>query len=77
MKIDPRQPIMFDTDAAPGLGRGYWQLNPPPEFDWSDTLENSSAPDAGENRVGRVAQLFFFAIVMGIIAFAALDMVIR
>ncbi|RYE98093.1 MAG: hypothetical protein EOO77_37860 [Oxalobacteraceae bacterium] len=77
MKIDPRQPIMFDTDAAPGLGRGYWQLNPPPEFDWSDTPENSSQPNARENRVRRVAQLTFCATVIGIIAFAALDMIIR
>lgn len=28
MQIDPSQPIMFDNDAMPGLGAGYWQVNP-------------------------------------------------
>jgi len=28
MQIDPNQPIMFDNDAMPGVGRGYWQVNP-------------------------------------------------
>lgn len=28
MQIDPRQPIMFDTDSAPGKGTGMWQVNP-------------------------------------------------
>lgn len=28
MQIDPSQPIMFDSDAMPGLGAGYWQVNP-------------------------------------------------
>ena len=28
MQIDPSQPIMFDNDTMPGLGAGYWQVNP-------------------------------------------------
>ena len=28
MQIDPKQPIMFDNEAMPGIGRGYWQPNP-------------------------------------------------
>lgn len=28
MQIDPNQPIMFDNDAMPGVGNGYWQVNP-------------------------------------------------
>lgn len=27
MRIDPSRPIMFDNDAMPGLGAGYWQVN--------------------------------------------------
>jgi len=28
MKIDPSQPIMFDNDTNPGVGAGWWQVNP-------------------------------------------------
>jgi hypothetical protein len=28
MQIDPSQPIMFDSDSAPGKGTGMWQINP-------------------------------------------------
>ncbi len=28
MQIDPSQPIIFESDAFPGRGSGYWQTDP-------------------------------------------------
>ncbi|RYG55792.1 MAG: hypothetical protein EON56_05130 [Alphaproteobacteria bacterium] len=28
MQIDPLQPIMFDNETNPGVGAGWWQVNP-------------------------------------------------
>jgi hypothetical protein len=77
VKIDPTQPIYFDTDIKAGTGRGFWQLNPPPEFDWSETSEGDYASAAEKTWVGRFVQRLFFAVVLGVIATGALDMVIR
>lgn len=77
MKIDPRQPIYFDTDITAGTGRGFWQLNPPAEFDWSETSDVDDTSDAEKTWVGRIVQRLFLALVLGLIAAGALDMVTR
>ena len=77
MKIDPRQPIYFDTDITAGTGRGFWQISPPPEFDWNDIPDVADASDAKTTRLGRIKQRLFVAGVLGVIAAGALDMVVR
>jgi hypothetical protein len=61
MKIDHRQPIMFDKDGPGGHGAGYWQANPLGAFQ-DDIPKTRLAHTRGE----RVLQ---FAVGGAIISF--------
>lgn len=77
MQIDPRQPIIFDTDAAPGCGMGYWQVNPRSPTDWDDGLGGTGPSISTNTLVGRIAYRLVFAVVLGGITLGGLDMLLR
>jgi len=56
MQIDPSQPIMFDTDAAPGRGTGMWQVN----------TYSTSSHDGRAN--GKGSSIIFFIALAIVIA---------
>ncbi|MHA0337229.1 hypothetical protein [Sphingomonas aquatilis] len=70
---------MFDNDAMPGIGRGYWQANPFGAFNHADDDMQFPAR-AGENaspRTVKFAQAAIFTVsavgllvVGGVLAFA-------
>jgi hypothetical protein len=72
MQIDPSQPIIFDTDSAPGRGIGYWQNN----FDHGGEWDDESSPRA-DTATARVVQRIVFAMIVGGITLGALDMFLR
>jgi hypothetical protein len=57
MQIDPSQPIMFDSESAPGKGTGMWQVNP---FYDSDVYGGSKANGTSFERKVR----FWFALTI-------------
>jgi hypothetical protein len=58
MQVDPRQPIMFDSDTMPGLGAGYWQMS-----QFMDDDAHNVAPIAND-RTSKIAR-FCFAVLIG------------
>jgi len=72
MQIDPGQPIMFDTESAPGRGTGYWQMDPGRAYDWG---EHPSA--RSDTRAGRIVNRMVLVAVFVGIPLAALDMLLR
>lgn len=74
MQIDPNQPIMFDNDAMPGIGRGFWQPNPFGAFNHGDdNTQFSSRPGGNASpRTVRMAQAAVFTIsVVGLLVVGA------
>ncbi|MDJ0277649.1 hypothetical protein QLH51_12665 [Sphingomonas sp. 2R-10] len=79
MQIDPNQPIMFDNETMPGIGRGYWQPNPFGAFNHDDDNMRFASRN-GKNaspRTVRLAQAAVFTVsavgllvVGGVLAFA-------
>ena len=79
MLIDPSQPIIFDTDTAPGRGIGYWQINPRRSYFLDDGVEDgdeTGTPEP-ESLTTKVTRRLFLAIVFGGIAIGAADMLLR
>lgn len=66
MKIDFKQPIMFDTPSQPGWGTGFWQMKPPSLRD--DASYDSEQP--------RVVKFLLFTLVFGGIALGGLHMLL-
>ena len=58
MQFDPINPMIFDTDAMPGRGSGYWHVNP-----YSSSNVSESTPSSGK----RTAVIFLIALT-GILA---------
>lgn len=72
MQIDPSQPIMFDSDAPPGRGTGYWQMDPGRAHDW----DNGASPDT-DTLAGRIVNQIVLIMVFIGLPLAALDMILR
>jgi len=72
MRIDPTQPIMFDSDSPPGRGTGYWQVGPDRGDDWDD----DTSPRI-DNRTTRILDRFLWTALFLGLPVAALDMMLR
>lgn len=68
MQIDPNQPIMFDNEAMPGIGRGYWQANPFARINDDDgnTQFGSAETNNASPRTVRAMQIAVFSTAIGI-----------
>jgi hypothetical protein len=67
MLIDPRQPIIFDSDAMPGHGTGSWQMFP---FEDSDT--RCVTPYATD-RTSQIARIIVAFIISGIVVVGGIN----
>ncbi len=67
MQIDPNQPIMFDNETMPGIGRGYWQANPFTSIHHDDdnVPTGSSGSDKISPRAIRIMQVAIFSVATG------------
>ena len=70
MQVDPSQPIIFDSDAFPGRGAGYWQADP---FGASrdDEPRSTKARTPLEHwvQVGTVVSILTFIAIGGVASF--------
>jgi len=68
MQIDPNQPIMFDNEAMPGIGRGYWQANQFARINDDDgnTQFGSVESDKSSPRTVRAMQIAVFSAAIGL-----------
>lgn len=71
MRIDPTQPIMFDNDTNPGVGAGWWQMNPS-SGDSRDFFEgrqwSNSRASVFQPKTVKILTLATFILVAGFIA---------
>ena len=69
MQIDPNQPIMFDNEAMPGIGRGYWQANQFARInDDDETAQLGSERDKSSPRTVKAMQIAVFSTAIGLFA---------
>lgn len=68
MQIDPNQPIMFDSEAMPGIGRGYWQANPFARINDDDGSLQCGSGESGNAspRTVRAMQIAIFSTAIGL-----------
>lgn len=76
MLIDPSQPIIFDTESAPGRGIGYWQMNPRRMYFFDDGQDECDSLQTEETKADRIARRIIFTIVFGGILLAVLHMML-
>jgi len=70
MQIDPNQPIMFDNDAMPGIGRGYWQANQWARINDDDGTAQFGSVESEKSspRTVRAMQIAVFSAAIGLFA---------
>lgn len=70
--LDSSQPIVFDSDSAPGRGTGTWQMDPDRAYDWGSEVSPNT-----DTLAGRIANRIVLTAVFGGLPLAALHMLFR